>query len=223
MSSIAETGFMQRLLVTCLLMVVGCSHSPPPSAKLREDEFFQAASLGDLQTLRRGLSDGFSANLKNSAGTTAAMVAAKAGQSEALHVLHAGGADLSWTDAEGDNVMTFAIQGRHRSVVETLLREGVIPDLPVYKNLTPLIVALVRNQVGIAEALVKAGANVNFIDPDGDTPLIIATEKSQEDLIEPLLRAGADRKFKDADGKTALDLAFESRNSRLVAKLKGAR
>jgi len=56
--------------------------------------------------------------------------------------------------------------------------------------------------------LLKAGANPNFQDSDGNTALIDAIEFNQTaDVIEALLKAGADINLKNKKGETALVIA----------------
>ena len=57
---------------------------------------------------------------------------------------------------------------------------------------TPLQAALEAGNFKIAQALIKAGANVNAKDGEGKTPLMIAAFHGGNcDIIEALLNAGA--------------------------------
>ena len=66
----------------------------------------------------------------------------------------------------------------------------------IYKGLSPLHVAIDRNQLGIVGALISHGADLNLYDnvPDMDyyrTPLIFAIEKGFTDIVKLLLDHGA--------------------------------
>jgi ankyrin repeat protein len=53
-------------------------------------------------------------------------------------------------------------------------------------------------------SLVKAGAQVNGADDEGNTPLMCAAEDGDMDMLQVVLEAGADVKAKTASGRTAL-------------------
>ncbi|HVI03608.1 MAG TPA: ankyrin repeat domain-containing protein [Enhygromyxa sp.] len=90
-----------------------------------------------------------------------------------------------------------------------LLAHGADIDARDEGRETPLHVAIERDQIEIALALIAAGAdpNVQTSDEHRITPLIRATKSGNVELIEALLAAGADPHVKDADGQSAIDHA----------------
>ena len=75
---------------------------------------------------------------------------------------------------------------------------------------TPLHEAAQRGSKGIAEVLLKAGADVNAKAKDGWTPLHIAVSGKQREVAELLLANHADPNAKNNAGQTPLHLAVQS-------------
>lgn len=87
---------------------------------------------------------------------------------------------------------------------------------------TPLMLAIMDNNVDKVKQLIKAGANVNVISNKGNTPLLIATgyDVSRE-IIQALLDAGADVNFSAAvDGISPLHIsAMTTSNPEIIELL----
>lgn len=76
---------------------------------------------------------------------------------------------------------------------------------------TILLYALKENvQNDIIEELIKAGADVNKADINGQTSLLLAIGANNEKLVDTLLENNADVKQKTISGKTVLAYAFEN-------------
>lgn len=69
---------------------------------------------------------------------------------------------------------------------------------------TPLHKAAGTGDVGAANALLMAGADVNAKNSYGDTPLIWASRGGHLDVVQLLVESGADVNAKDRTGMTAL-------------------
>jgi uncharacterized protein len=82
---------------------------------------------------------------------------------------------------------------------------------------TPLHRAAQLNDLGTADRLVRAGANVNAANRYGVTPLSLACVNGNAPMIELLLKAGADANSTLPEGETALMTAANTGN---VAALK---
>lgn len=59
------------------------------------------------------------------------------------------------------------------------------------------------------KALIKAGAELNIQDNDGNTPLLLACRHSGEKTVRYLIRSGADASIQNNKGETAMDIAAE--------------
>lgn len=89
---------------------------------------------------------------------------------------------------------------------------------------TALMISASNGDREEVEALIKAGANVNFQSVFGDTPLMQASEKGHLEIVQTLLGAGATVDLRDNYQASALDKAVANRKIQTVALLasKGA-
>ncbi|MBQ1960542.1 MAG: ankyrin repeat domain-containing protein, partial [Akkermansia sp.] len=70
------------------------------------------------------------------------------------------------------------------------------------------------------DALIKAGANVNAQDEDGNTALMDAADEGHTAVVLRLIQAGADVNARDDEGETALRKAIEERHADTAALLR---
>ncbi len=78
------------------------------------------------------------------------------------------------------------------SRVEQLLEEGADIDV-LHKSKTPLIAAIRKGHIAVANKLMDAGANINFgIGVNAATPLITASQHNHPELVRRFLELGAD-------------------------------
>lgn len=73
-----------------------------------------------------------------------------------------------------------------------------------------------------AEALIKAGADVNNLDAEGTPLLHIAVNNGQVDLVKLLLAHQVKLKARDQYGLTALVYALKGQHGEIVTLLKNA-
>lgn len=114
-----------------------------------------------------------------------------------------------------------AIDKQDVEEVERLLRTGVNPDTRRRSSKEPaLIIATRLNNLGLINALIAAGANVDIQDPDrGETPLMLRSIAGDTATMRVLLDAGADANATDRSLETALMKAVRGRQARAVALL----
>lgn len=154
--------------------------------------FFEAAAIGDLQTLRAHLEeypdklDSYSHD-----GFTVLGLAAFFGHTEIVAHLLAQGANV---DAVAQNPM----------------------------KVTALHSAVAHRHTGIAESLVRYGANVNAVQQLGFTPLLEAVQNQQLDMIRMLIANGADATQALEDGTTALQMAEAAGAEEVITILRQA-
>lgn len=87
---------------------------------------------------------------------------------------------------------------------QTELRNYLKKKIPINVKNTALRLAVEKNRVKIARALIDNGANINVQDEKGITPLIIAAIKNYPSMVRMLLISNANERIKDKNGDTAL-------------------
>ena len=73
----------------------------------------------------------------------------------------------------------------------------------------PLLMAAENGHVEVAEALIKAGCDVDKAEKNGVTPLLKAAQNGHVKVAEPLIEAGCDVDKADSDGATPLSRAAQ--------------
>ncbi len=156
-------------------------------------DIFEASALGDLERLDEVLrATPEAVNTQSYDGWTPLHLAAFTGHAEAAEKLLEAGAEVS---ALSTNYMTN----------------------------TPLHAALAgAGSKAVAEALIGAGADVNFQAGAGVTPLHTAASRGSTELVEMLLAAGTDPAIQMDGGKTAADVAEERGHPQVATRLRQA-
>lgn len=85
----------------------------------------------------------------------------------------------------------------------------------------PIHSAVASGDIGVVEALVRAGADLDARQQAGYTPLMSAAAQGASTIVERLLAAGARRRLADDDGRTAADHAVATGHDGLVDLLGG--
>ncbi len=141
------------------------------------------------------LKAGANINIADKSGLTVLMKASYVGDVESVKKLLAAGTDVNATDKEGDSALVWACVGmdsegdyddeNKSKVVQLLLAAGADQ-----KN-QALLAASERFPL-VVKTLLNAGADVNFIDEQGETPLIRASSPmGNADIVEILKSYGA--------------------------------
>lgn len=89
---------------------------------------------------------------------------------------------------------------------------------------TPLMAAVVKNEIELVKLLLKKGADPNIKDTNGTTALIYATMFQYNEIVKILCKeATIVVEHKDNKGFTALDYANKIRNEELILIIKQKR
>jgi len=129
--------------------------------------------------------------------------------------LIAAGANVNYSDENGDTPLAEAISLEHPVVAKYLVDAGADVSAPTANQSYPLIEASKKGFNHLVLQLIQNGADINQQDRLGRTALIAAVAEGRRRLVDTLLRAGANPLEKDHDGINALMLA-ESRNYRQI-------
>jgi ankyrin repeat protein len=132
-------------------------------------------------------------------------------------------------------------------MVLMLLKHGADHDQGQFKNVTPLMEAIIFREPGksytkdndqfifgdstgmtrrkiygdIATILLQAGANPNIAQQSGETPLYFAAKSCDSEMVAILLQHGADRNIKlRSTNETPLDIATKNGCSAVAILLK---
>jgi ankyrin repeat protein len=97
--------------------------------------------------------------------------------------------------------------------VAALLQQKADVNAPQADGATAIQWAAYRNNLPLADVLIKAGANVKLANRDGATPLSLAAENGSAAMIEKLIEAGADPNERRPTGETPLMMAARNGNA----------
>jgi ankyrin repeat protein len=142
-------------------------------------------------------------------GETVLMTAARTGRVDLLQVLLDAGAEPSARERwYGEDALIWAVAENHADAAQLLIDRGADPgarsaklEFPRRRNgqsvlslgfWTPLMYAARENALDSGRTLVKAGVDLDAVDPDGATALVIAIINANYEFAALLIDAGAD-------------------------------
>ncbi|MYC52725.1 MAG: hypothetical protein F4X47_10455 [Gammaproteobacteria bacterium] len=136
------------------------------------------------------------------------------GDSAAVSLLLASGADPRAADAYGWSSLHFAVPMAGPGVVSALLAAGADPNARTVGGASGLHLAARQATLEVVADLLDAGADPNAIDGDLEqarTPLhYAALSADAPSVVLALLSAGADPSLRDASGQRPVDFAREN-------------
>ncbi|EHU2111735.1 ankyrin repeat domain-containing protein [Acinetobacter baumannii] len=190
-----------------------------------KDEYplHMAAANDDIQLIKHILSQKTLINARDETGSTALMVATRANNIHAAHMLIEAGADVNAKDNIQDSPYLYAgAQGYLKILRMTLMHGADLKSTNRYGG-TALIPAAERGHVETVRTLIAAGINVNHVNNLGWTALLEAIilgngKSNYQQIVALLLKAGANPNLADKDGITPLQHA-RTRGYREIEKL----
>lgn len=200
------------VLFAIVWLSAGCLRHGQPFGK-PPDYFFQdalvlqmcSAILGDdIEALKIALDAGADVNLKGRDGMTPLLWTFETRNKKAFESLLAKGANPNLQTADGDAVMGMAITIKDPFYLKTALKHGGNPSLVNPDRDEPLVLcAISERRFDHLEALVAAGADLNWCSRFGGVPLLInVVEINRYDTALYLLTKGADPTKATANGDT---------------------
>lgn len=196
-----------------------CSEGAPRNRAVNCTKLMTSAESGQVDRVRALLAAGAKVDdARTSQNITALALAADAGHLEIVKVLLAAGANpniIGGTFHGGPAATWMAALNRCNKdwldIFQAMLDGGVEinPNADIY--MSPLGVAIYKDDPVMIKALVVKGADVNLVDREtGGTPLIFAARYGTSKVVEVLLDAGAEINAKDKNGRTALSAARQN-------------
>ncbi len=116
---------------------------------------------------------------------------AKAGDTQQVERLIAGGVDVDEKDIAEKTALLWAADAGQMDVVQVLVAKGANVNAKDLSDWTPLVFAVEGRHNSIVEFLIANGADVNVVDANGITALDDATRRHYSGTVEILKRAGA--------------------------------
>lgn len=121
---------------------------------------------------------------------------------------------------EGKTALYKAAASRDAKLIRYLLKHDAKPNISDKKTrVTPIMISAGLGDASSVRSLVRAKANVNLQDLNGETALIKSLRSGKRKIVEMLLKAGADTTLIDYTGRTALTHAKENGRIRAIVKI----
>ena len=115
-------------------------------------------------------------------------------------------------------ILDAASAGDHRALARAIERGSPLEERND-QGQTALLVAVWKNDIPTALALIAAGADVNAKDNMQDSPYLVAGAQGRTEILQAILKNGADLKSLNRFGGTALIPAAEKGHPETVALL----
>lgn len=194
------------LLCLSVFLLAACSEPARPTVNLH-----RAVAIGDLDQVKRHVYWDTDVDQPDAQGDYPLHVAARQGSVNITRVLLEAGADPSVRDAAGATPLQTALLTGKTQVAKALIAHGV--------PLEPQALLLELADAGISdrdsfELLLRQGAELNRVDPNGDTALTRAIARGHLETVARLILLGADVNQPDAQGRPPLDVALEHADGR---------
>ena len=155
--------------------------------------FLKAIKKGDIERIKKLISQGADVNAKDNRGMTPLHKAAYYGRRQMAKVLIAKGANVNETDTAGQTPLHIAANFGAKFVPELLLANGASISARDIAGNTPLHAATDRPEVtkDLLDLLIAKGADVQARNEAGQTPFYLAVKDGKRKLIDLLLAKGA--------------------------------
>lgn len=152
-----------------------------------------AAKAGDIDTVKRLISQKHNINEEDHGGWTPFLKACEHGHLAIAQLLVENGASVHQESAFGWTALMQAAAGGHVDVAEWLIKQGVAVDkCQKGDGVTALWNAVSHGHVNCCELLVKAGASLTHVNKESTPMLIQAAYMGHIDVVAYLIAQGAD-------------------------------
>ncbi len=150
-------------------------------------------------------------NLPDLAGRTPIFYAIEHNKTDALRTLISLGANINARDNNGTTPLMRATSKNHKDCIEILLREKKTINLNErdHQGRTALTYAVYSEDLGPAQELVAAQADLNIADNEGNTPVMAAIKAKNDRAALLFVQNGADLTQVNNSGKNVFSLTEE--------------
>jgi uncharacterized protein len=182
------------------------------------EEFFQAVSRDDADTVRILLQRGFDPNSRNPEGQTALHLALRDQSERTAQALWSSPAlDVNALNGSGESPLMMSALRGDLQWAQRLLERGAKVHMDGW---SPLHYAATGPEPKIVAMLLDRGAPVDALSPNRSTPLMMAANYGPEASVDLLLARGADKRLRNDRNLDAYDFAKMAGREFLEAKLK---
>ncbi|KAK2501250.1 hypothetical protein MC885_004509, partial [Smutsia gigantea] len=146
-------------------------------------------------------------NLCDNEERTPLLKAIQCQQEDCALILLESGADPYVRDISGNNALHYAACGSRITTAARLLLYNVDMEARNKHNLTPLLLAISKNNDQVVEYLISKGANIHVIDKNKRTALMYAVINGSTNIVKLLLQQNINVLSQDIYGRTAEEYA----------------
>ena len=170
-----------------------------------------AAAEGNSSAIRLLVRTGKAdVNIADLSGRTPIFYAVEQNQEDALRTLLLLGADPNAQDNQGVTALMRASAKGRQNCVDVLLRQKNIKvNTKDFQDRTALTYSVYADELGPAQALVKAGADINGRDKSGNTALMSAVKAKNDRMALFFIQQGADLTPANNSGENVFSLTEE--------------
>jgi uncharacterized protein len=160
-----------------------------------------ACTNGNAAIIERLLKAGVDANGTSEEGQTALMTASRNGKVDAIKMLLSHGAKVNAIEPyKGQSALMWAAGEGNADAAAILIEFGGDVKAKSKAGFTPLLFAVLNNQIPAVKVLLEHGANVDDRAVDGSTTLNMSIINAYYDMASVLLDYGANPNVQDLNG-----------------------
>jgi uncharacterized protein len=181
-------------ITTALIFIsISCKNNTPSEEKTAvhySTEDFHTASLdGNIEKVKLALETGIQADIVDTDGKNALMLAAFNGHTEIIKILFEKGVPINKQDNDGRTALMYASTGPFPATIKFLLdKKAEINIADKVEHFTALMHAASEGQLEVVKILMENGADATLKDIDGDTAESFAVQNKHPEVAQYLAK-----------------------------------